>query len=601
MAQRHLFGPDYIEKTPPLEWPDLQLESTINDDTTEANINTLSFSFVGTAAEYLFEWIAANGVFNGCPYRVEVYEGNTTELAFDGFIVLSEAQINSKQDPKIIICPVRELNNTPSVLDKVSILTQGLLKQQGYILQSDYKDVPLAFVSKKGAKDRIYALSNLAFQVVTFYTNAVQNFLSAISDILGLSVAIGLVELASLFLNLILEINQLIDLIENSRDLLLNSQSWYKAISLKTLIVRAFEKEGYTVEFGIIDPIISKVYIKSSEDGFGGWPSPGLNFFNAIKRQDFGYLTSECLELAKLLFNTRINIVNGVVHLKTKSDPYWTDSAVFQPEDVLIESTKQYTNGFYRNKTEEVFATFRFAYQYDPSDAWTLTENTGDSFEIHRELINELNPKMNTLKGLKDIEIPFSMGLRYDFDDTLTQLAEEINFLSNESLQSFKDQIQVFATFIDSAAGADQDVADVLSLSPLNFFFSINSGALKVEDDTFGIPKLFYADLNTVNVLDIPANYKDFIGGEAIYNNYYKPESPADVNNFGGQNKAVEELRIPFGLAPYQLTKENPYFLLGSNSAKFEHISWIEDGHQADVDIEINEPFDTNITEIEIE
>jgi len=217
------------------------------------------------------------------------------------------------------------------------------------------------------------------------------------------------------------------------------------------------------------------------------------------------------------------------------------------------------------------------------------------------QLINELNPKMNTLKGLKDIEIPFSMGLRYDFDDTLTQLAEEINFLSNESLQSFKDQIQVFATFIDSAAGADQDVADVLSLSPLNFFFSINSGALKVEDDTFGIPKLFYADLNTVNVLDIPANYKDFIGGEAIYNNYYKPESPADVNNFGGQNKAVEELRIPFGLAPYQLTKENPYFLLGSNSAKFEHISWIEDGHQADVDIEINEPFDTNITEIEIE
>lgn len=92
MAQRHLFGPDYIEKTPPLEWPDLQLESTINDDTTEANINTLSFSFVGTAAEYLFEWIAVNGVFNGCPYRVEVYEGNTTELAFDGFIVLSEAQ-----------------------------------------------------------------------------------------------------------------------------------------------------------------------------------------------------------------------------------------------------------------------------------------------------------------------------------------------------------------------------------------------------------------------------------------------------------------------------------------------------------------------------
>lgn len=600
--QRHLFGPQYVEKTPPLEWPKLEIESTIIDNSSEASLNTASLSFVGSAAAYILdEWVPAYGVFNGCPYRIEVYEGTNTEIVFDGFIVLSEMQINSKQDPKIIVCPIQELNNNVSVIDKVSVITQGLLRQQGYILNSDYKNTPLVFVSKKSAKDRIIALTNLIFTVVTMFTNAVQNFLSAISDIIGLSAAIGLVELASLFLGLYFEIIQLVDLITKSADLLLNSQRWYKSIGLKTVIVRAFEKEGYTVDFGGIDAVLSKIYIKSSEDGFGGWPIPGLNVNNAIKRQDYGYLISECLELVRLIFDTRVDVRNGVVYIMNKKDPFWNDSAAFTPEDVLIESTTQYDNGFYRNKTEEIFATFRVAYKYDASDAWTLTEKSGDSFEVHRELITELDPKMNTLKGLKDIEIPLAMGVRYDLEETLTDLMTEIGFVQNESLDMIKDQIQTLESYIDSAAGADQDIADVLSVSPINFFFAINSGGLKVEDDTFGIPKLFYADINTVGNLNIPANYKDFIGGPAIYNNYYKQSSPADVNNFKGQYKAVEELRIPFSLGPYQLTKENPYFILNSSPSKFEHINWIEDGHNADVDIEINEPFDTNITEIEIE
>ena len=359
MAQRHLFGTNYVEMTPPLEWQGLQVESTINDSSTEANISTSTFSFVGETATFLLEeWIPDYGVFNGCPYRIEIYEGSTTEVVFDGFIVLSEYELNSRTNPAILVCPVRDLNNNITVLDKVTVLTMGLLKAQGYIQPSDFIDCPITYVSKRTANDRIFALSNLGYQIISTIFGAIQNFLSAISDIIGISAAVGLIELGLLFANLLIQINQLIEQIFNARDLLLASQRWYKAISLKTVLVRAFEKEGYPVEFGIIDSVISKTYIKASEDGFPGFPQPGFPIPNTIKRSDYGYLISESLELAERLFNTRMDVRDGVVHIKTKKDPFWTNSPTFTPEDVLIEKTKQYENGFYRNKTEDVFSTF---------------------------------------------------------------------------------------------------------------------------------------------------------------------------------------------------------------------------------------------------
>ena len=67
-------------------------------------------------------------------------------------------------------------------------------------------------------------------------------------ELLLLSAAVGLVELATLFINIIIQIQQLVDLIFANRDLLLASQVYYKGISLKKVIERAFEKYNHIVE-----------------------------------------------------------------------------------------------------------------------------------------------------------------------------------------------------------------------------------------------------------------------------------------------------------------------------------------------------------------
>jgi len=599
MSQRHLYGQNYDELDPPLEWESLQLQATINDDSTEANINENTFFFVGETADFILNWIDIYGVFNGIPYRQELKaESNPlTELAFDGYLDLTTLETHSKFGPVIIQCTVQDLNNNPSVFDKMAVLTQTLLRTQGFITQSDFVDVPIVKVSKKGADDRIIALTNLGYTVLTTFTNIIQNFFSAIADILGLSVAIGLVELLTMMVSTYFQLQQLVQLIVKNKDLLIASQTYYKAIGIKTVLNKAAQKLGYTIDFGIIEPFLDKVFLKSSEnDDFLGTPNPGTFGDGTLKTADYGWLVLETLQAVKSLCNTREDVRDGVIWIKTKTDPDWSEAPVFQPENVLVESTKQYKNGFYKNKIEEVHATTILQFQYDPSDAWTLTANSGDSHEIHRSLITELDPRMNTLKGLQDIQIPYAMAVRYDPVTTLIDLIEESFTGFSSLIGNFQTTIDQFAAYLDPNAGAGSAIADVLAMSGLNFFFAVAPGGLKVEDDSWGIPKIIYAD-NNDGVLNIPVNFKDFIGAPALYNNYYLPDSPAEENNFRGQKTLIEGWRIPFNLAAYQQTKLNPYFQFNSKNAKFTHINWTENARSAETEVEIEEVFDQNIKE----
>ena len=400
-----------------------------------------------------------------------------------------------------------------------------------------------------------------------------------------------------MMVNTYFQLTQLVQLIVKNKDLLIASQTYYKAIGLKTVLVRAFEKLGYQVDFSIIEPFLDKVYLKSSENnGFLGTPNPGTYGDGTLKTADYGWLVLEALQTVKSLCNTREDIRDGVVWVKTKTDPDWNEAPVFQPADVLIETTKQYQNGIYKNKTEEVFATTILQYQYDPSDAWTLTANTGDAHEIHRELITELDPRMNTLKGLQDIQINYAMAVRYDPVQTLIDLIDDVFSGFSDLIGGFQNTINQFAAYLDPNAGAGSAIADVLAMSGLNFFFAVAPGGLKVEDDSWGIPKIIYAD-NNDGVLNIPSNFKDFIGAAALYNNYYLPDSPAQENGFKGQKTLIEGLQIPFNLAAYQQTKLNPYFELDLKNAKFTHINWTENKRSAETEVEVDEIFDKNIKE----
>lgn len=600
MAQKHLYGLNYAQLNPPEEWQDLKVSATVVDNFFSADIQDQTLTFTGDAATFIKLWIENYGVFNGMPYRILI---DDSEVVFDGFLVLSELVINSKLGPIIYKIPIRDLTDNLTTLDRVSVFTQGLLYDQGFLNVSNKYWVPVVQVGKMTAKDRIAQITNLAFTVVNTFLQMVQDFFSAISDMIGLSVVVGVIEFATLMLNLFIQVQQLKDLILAHKDLLLASKTWYPILKLKDVIEAAFAKLNKTVEWGIIEDDINRKFVKSSENGFGGVLAPGIQSAGTgtLKPQDWGYLISESMQEIEKIYNTRVHDEGDVVHIKTQSDPFWVDNPSFAAESVLVSTTKQYQNGIYRNKTEEVFATTRITYEYDPADAHTLVTENGDAHEVHRDLITELDPRMNTIKGLQDVKINWALASRYDpVEDVLQPLLEEIIGDSNFFLQGLQDYITQFAQYIDPGSNSDQSVSDFLAVSGIDFFFTITAGGLKVESDTWGIPKFIDADVDETNkTLTIPADFKSRCSAEFIYNERYFPESPAIQNNFAGQNISIEQLRIPFSLQNYQNTKQNPYFNF-DGLAKFNDIEWNEHDRHAEVTIEKQEVFDDNITETEV-
>lgn len=601
MSQRHLYGGNpvtglgYTELNPPVEWMETTVQATINDDSFEANISTNEFTWVGEVAEYIKDtWIPQYGVFVGVPYRIEVTEDGSTEVVFDGMINLRDREIMSKERPIIFKAPVIEFQNNATIFDKISIMTQGMLFDQGFISISDAVDIPTVKESKKNVAERAIILGQFGGRVVSAFTRWIQDFLSAISDTVGVSLPLGLIETLLLFVNIVLELQLLIDQFQEIRNLFFPDVRYYKGIKLRTIIEKALIKAGnYPVDWGIIEPILDKIVLMPSQDGFDGWPTPGVPMSGILNRRDWGYLVLEAQQTVQLLFNTRQDVRNNVAHIKTKSDPFWTNSPLFTPEDTKLETTAQYQNGTFKERTDEVFGTTYISYEYDPTDTHTLTQNEDDAHEIHRRPINLPDERLNLMRGLQEIKIPYALCVRKQPLDNLLDLFMGVNAEFDFWLTQLQDKISALSDSISSDAGAGSFIDTILSSTGLNTIIEGRTGVLKIDDNAFGLPKLVY--LNDEG--KIPENFKDFVGAAAIYNNWYLPESPADVNEFAGQKVDRKSWRIKFGLVPWQQTRTNPYFDIPSGSGKFTTITWKMDQGSAVTDAEQDEVFDTNITE----
>ena len=599
MSLTFLYTHQYQENNPPDEWKDLEFDGTLNETTFQSVLTSSELTFTGPIASFIMnDWVPNYGVHNGLPMRV-VEDGQV--IVFDGFLVISERTINSKLGPIILKIPIRDLTDNLTSLDRVSIFTHSLLRNQGYINSTMYYHLPTVFFLKKGFEDRAFALKQLVFTVLSTFLSIIQDMFSAISDIIGASVAIGVVEFWTLIANVVVQVLQLSQLVADALVKIVPLQFYNNVCSIKDIVEAAFAKINKIVDWGIIEDEVADHYVLSTGIGENGIPFPNNTQKGELNVFSHGYIMDEYTQEVEKLFNTRFLDRGNTVWIKTKKDPDWNNYSSFEPEDVVVEQTQQYQNGYYRDKTEDVFATERFIYEFDEADAWTLTEKSGDSHEVHRELITELDPRMNTLKGVKDTRVQWAMAVRYEPITIITDLINEILGTFGANLSNFQSLINQWSQQIPNQY--QQDLTSVLNLAADNSIIALKAGGLLIETNTWGRPKIVYAkrvvdsDGLETKVLNIPSNFKDVLGAANKYNEYYTYDSPAIEYNFQGQRTEIKDLIIPFSIANYQLVKNNPYFLLGIIEAKLSYIKRTPEARTANVDIEKTEPFDNNITE----
>ena len=602
MSLKFLYTHQYQENYPPEEWKGLEFEGTVNETSFQSAITTNTLTFVGPVASLIMDdWIPNYGVHNGLPLRVVETSGNNTEIVFDGMLIIRDKEIYSKLGPIILKIPIVDLTDNLNSLDRVSVFTHSLLKSQGYITNSMYHHLPVVFFLKKGFQDRVFDLKQLVFKVLSTFFQIIQDMFSAIADILGASVAVGIVEFATLIANVFIQINQLSDLVVEALQRIIPIQYYHNVVSIKDVVEAAFAKIGKVVKWGIIEDEVADHYVLSTGIGTEFAQFPNNSTQGELNKFSHGYIIDEYMQEVEKLFNTRFSDRDSEVWIKTKKDPDWQNYSGFETEDLVVEQTKQYQNGYFRDKTEDIYATEIFRYEFDEADAWTLTDKSGDIHEVHRDLITELDPKMNLLKGVKDTRVEWAMAVRYEPITIITEIVEEILNTFGLNLSNFQGLITQWSQQIPSQY--QQDISSTTNLLQGNIFVALKAGGLLVEDDTFGRAKIVYAKKvkddqgNDTKVLSIPANFKDYLGAEYKYNEYYTYDSPAVEYNFQGQRTQIKDWVIPFTLTNYQQVKDNPYFLLGQIEAKLEYIKRTPEGRTATVDIEKKEVFDNNITE----
>jgi len=299
MAQQHLYGTAYVQKLPPKEWQSASMLSTINDSLLESGIDEQELTFEGNAAEFLMTWIntPGKGTFNGCPYRI-VYTSNKnpalTNIRFDGYIDLASATILSESKPVIIKAPIKRIDNPKSVIEQMYVVTQGELVLNGWLTSANYVDCPTIRESKKNAAERALIITQYGMQVVNTLLQLINNLLSAISDILGVSVVVGIIELATTFLNAVTTITGLINQGLKIKDLIFAPVSYYKVASFKTILTQAYAYKGYSVNFGTADAWLSGSHIMASQNEFNGYPIQGVYATGELKATITVTLSAGC-------------------------------------------------------------------------------------------------------------------------------------------------------------------------------------------------------------------------------------------------------------------------------------------------------------------
>ena len=610
--QTHLYGIDYTEYNPPLEWQGMVISGSYVDDKLEATISNTEFTFVGEIAKFVKEvYIPAKGVFNGLHYRINVRSEFTgiERTVFDGYIDLSQMVWLSKGEPTMFKAPIVEFSDNPSVFDQLAIISQGYLEKKGFLGVSNYFNIPCLYESKENLPDRLVVLAQYANSVASAMLGAIQDFLSALSDILGVSIPIGIIELGTMLVNVFVQVKAIkvstISIIDNYFPL----PVYYKGIKPKQVIEQAFKSinASYVVDWGELEPVLNNVYLLPSQRGVKGFLIPSPLGSGILQRNDQGYYVGVLLEIISNLFNCRQRQVGNTIHIKTKRDAYWSTAPELEIDNILFGTTEQYSNGTFRNKTEEVYATWYGSYAVDESDPHTLTNFEGNEHEVHRSLSTIVDDRTVTLRGLKAVDIPYAMAVRKKPFDNLLDLFGGIGAKSDEFLKDLQDIISTYNAEISDASlefDASGYLTDILTTLPfvgdkLSRLLEKRTGVLKLNDDAFNMPKICY--LETVDgELKLKENYKEVIGMPNIYNYYHSVDSPAVEFGYHGQHTEITNAGIKFNVDSHDKVATNPNIAYSGKIGKFTNIDWSVDTDNAITNIEINEPFDTKITEEEV-
>ena len=530
------------------------------DRETGVGLNVDSIEIVNEAYAALENWIYNQfGRFENPPAEAVTDSGTTIPMYLD----LKNVTIGF--DDASVGINVRKSDG--HFFTDANVLTFELLSSKidptttlSYIPDSMKIDVPYIIVPDDVHQQRgitIVTALSLGYQIIDI-TFKIAAAVGSFTDIpFGIFAAI--IEFIALLVMLAVLIFILQQTLLQLKELYFPTLREFRAVRDVDLIRQGCKYLGYTLESDLLDIDLNKMCTMGVPEAVPNKST--FNYFQNEQTQYFnkGYPTAQdsvptlgdIIKFIEETFNAKTFIYNGVVKIERRS--YFQNAATIRLCPTLTEQDAH--DDVYTFNESEAWGRMYDHWAIDYTDMHSPDQYDGMKSEYITEPVVTLNPDLVRLIGLKENAAPFSLAGR---KNSLTKVDEMVQTL--------------FGQFLDVlvVAGGGASTA-----------FDSNLGVMVISQQYFSDTKKLWLDVSPSNKGRQPANYKDILSMDNLYN-LFKTDLNVINNNY-----AVKTMTVPF-------TDENFISLLMNNFVIYEptgepvevtNIEWFDEKWTANIEI----------------
>lgn len=424
---------------------------------------------------------------------------------------------------------------TDHFFERAEGLTFELLRQEGFLPDSLFKDVPYLIVPNDLQLQRIVTIA-ITISTIMQLRQAIFEIAKLAADaldVVGTGVLTTVAKAIALAVYFTLTLIQLVVAFVQLKELYFPKLRYFKACSDYTLIQKGCEYLGFTLDSTVLSSL-QKIHTLPVPQARTGQSIFDKLFDELSGYFNTGYPTAQdsCPTLWSLIdeylqtYKLRIFVYDGIVKIEKKSYFQQTANVTIKP----TFSNEETRSREWTYNDSEVFGRKYLHYAVDFTDAHspdTTQETKAEYISVQNSPIND---DLVNLKGLQDHMIPFAWGAR---KNSLTRIEQFV--------ASMFGLIDGLVNFFGGNG--------TLSASVQN-----RVGVLVIEQQFFQTTKRLWLESNGKQ----PSNYMSFLSADNIYLNYHQ--------EYEVQNNCVRfvPMRIPFTMEKFHSLLQNNFVILDS-------------------------------------
>lgn len=496
---------------PPLNWQGMLVELNYGKDEFPNNgtISITDFEWVRENYDFIDTYIAGGltggaGIFEAPPLKIEITNGTTTKVVFNGFIDLS-AGLSVKDGIKFKAkamshSTVDWLNDVASgfTFEYLASLPAG---SPGAISSSDYRWVPYV-------NNRVPNYEQAAIATLMVYTiqQAISKEIEEITDLVieaggGFTTVTAVIKLVVKIAYLLVLIITLIKLITDLIKFIISPVKYHACMYVRDLMKKGCEYLGMTfsseiLELGsdyyneVIMPEKQYNAPSTTDSAILGFLIPSSNDQNGFYKGTFAQL----IEGLKVKYNAKIVVTanNEVIMIRKDKN---AQPAVYQLPDIYVPE--------FSYNTDELQANTLIEYQTDNTETNTLQNYSGSIYQVICQPVVVNYRPFVMMKNFNQVTIPFARA----FSKTSLTVPEKI---IDGFLEVFDVIANVMILIVNSVSAIVNAIVKVIkkvfklvginvSIPAIPYMNQLSLGVLMdnrigmmvLSEDHFSVPKIF--------------------------------------------------------------------------------------------------------------